>query len=796
MFSIKQTLGFLLCLRPIGPKRGYIHKSLSFRRYNSSNNNQTNNTSRCWSLKSLREDFIEDRPQPISCIASSPDVLIEATEGTTKYPRLCSDNIGKALHVSFLSSTDSRVEALGLQNKDMRYDLTLDVIVQTLSVLEQCQRYYEIHNSYLAYRHDLSSLRKGCSPEDYAQFVKIVLKAEFSLRNFVLSEALFSEYIKFPNIEAGIIDIGLVTLVKNRNFALVKEFYVQVLKNPETFPISPLTLHAFAFEVFKTSDLIFMKQIMHSWLDATSDMIQPPLNETFSLLHRLLLKFEDSEGLSSFFSHSKVQMASYEGSEEYDLCIFRHDMATYKFTSVNEIADRMNHLFLKIKEARRIDFYTEVLNFGVSTNDFSLVKFAITRAQQDDTVELTNDFHKHVCHYFVKQGSLTTLVHYLRDVVRVAPNCHLGHVYVEQLWCCALENYPILSREITNDIRLILNREDYLREYNWLSYIISKKFNKRSGKVSGSRSTAEKYLTLSSHFSSDSTRAIHECITKGDMITSRAIMLNELQHGIRPSFAVLYSLLKLFIRDCVDSARLVDQIMRETYRNIPLKTDILWLKHNTLEVARSINRNSLSVAAKIEAAQVAATKIKDFEKERRAHLNFQNYMQLSSIFLILQNAKLAAQLLERGRKRMDSSNRRDWYIYYSNALKIYTRARDPVKFLSLLKEWNSNTDAWLVTNDTLRSCKGFVKYFEKHPPRTDQIIPERDIISEINMEIDTLLARYVNFKFQGLNDMRMVTEFLQNWIDQDLRSKLHISEQATLQETLKKRHAHFPSMDQ
>ncbi|CEP62840.1 Pet111p LALA0_S06e05028g [Lachancea lanzarotensis] len=667
----------------------------------------------------------------------------------------------------------SKPKSLKPSIRSLAAAVTLPSLLETLLKLEKDQRHYEIHRLFTTHRAALRDLRSNCPSENYATFLGIVLKTEFVLRNYIVCESLFSEYIKFPNIKPGLVDVGLVTFLKNRNLPLATEFYFQILKDPETFPISPHTLHVFALEVFKVSDLALMRQIMFAWLDSPELSRLTPFNGTFALFHRLLLKFNDSDGIMRFISHPNVVITTYTTSDDFEACNFHHKLFNGDFETIEDIDQSLQASLTTTMDSRRLDFYIEVLKFGVSRNNFSLVRFATQKAQKDNRVKLTDDFHRHVCQYFVKNGLLEVLIRYLTDIVRDVPESHLKHVYVEQLWSCALRKYPILSKEITNDFCLLLNREKVnFDRPDWRMQFVSEKIKNYLFKVEHKKSRFASYVSLGSHFSSECAKAIQAAVLSGNAITARAKMLDELRHGMKPSFPILYAVLKVFMNDDMEAARKVDHIMREMYPKVLTKVDILWLKQNSQRALRFVDENNLGPVAKVEAARRAVASVKDFERERRADLNFQNYMQLSSIFLLFRDARAATQTVERGRTLMDASSEREWYIYYSTALKVYTRAQDPERFLELLREWNSNGEAHFLTRDILRSCRGFIKYFTKHRVVGD-LVPTAgpELMSQIDQEMDALLARYVNYKFQGLNDMRKVIQFLTDWINIDSQVK-------------------------
>lgn len=763
MSSVKSPHGFLQFLRPFRLRESCIQRGIFLRRYNPPQNDRSKDVLREWAKSVLHESS----PESASECSFDKEIQLStqidrATETSLKNGSVFPDHQERAKEPS------ARAIAQSTRGSSPLKTFSMSTLSNIASSLQKSHKFQEIDSIYKTHRNWLSSGVVDRSSRAYNEFVQAVFAAEYRLQNFTLCENLFSECLKFRPVSPEVIDMGLITFVKNNNLTLAKEFYVQILKNPETFPMTPNTLHAFAFEIFKTSDLATMERVISLWLENPSSPKTYPFHKTLALFHRLLLKLGDEEGIAKLLSHSGVIKTKYEGSTEFDLCLLHHEVAARMLTDHVKIGHRMDEISSKMSNEKRSKVYIEVLKLGVAKNDFSLIKLATVKAQEDSFVNLNDEFHKHVCRYFVKNGLLKSLVQYLNDAVLPKADCRFGQIYIEQLWNCALQNYPMLSREFTNDIQLLLNKEELIREHEWLEYTTLRKLKNFSSNHGLQKSPTQTLSSLCCRLGPEFANAIQTSLADGDASAIRSLILNELQRGVRPDFTVFYSLLKLLMPDYIDSAKLVDQIMRETYREIPLKIDILWLKHNALEATKSIRTNASTPAGKQQAALVAATKIKDFENQHSGRLNFQNYMQLSSLFLVLRDARNASHLLEKGKKLINSSNKRDWYIYYSNALKVYTRARDPGKFLSVLKDWNANDSAWLITPDTIRSCKGYMKYFERNQGLTAH---NSATLFEIHSEIDSMLARYVNFKFQGLNDMKMVSSFLQRWIEQDLKKK-------------------------
>lgn len=165
------------------------------------------------------------------------------------------------------------------------------------STLQSLGRYFEIHTIYDAYKKDIIILKEQCDPKTYVSFIKMLLQSEHRLKNYELCEELFSEYIKYPRVHTNFIKIGLLTFLRNYNFQLAKEFYIQVLNNQETFPIDNRCFHSFFKEICKKGDLSMMKFVFNMWLEKCEGEKMLPLNATIFLMHKQFLIFKDTEGL-------------------------------------------------------------------------------------------------------------------------------------------------------------------------------------------------------------------------------------------------------------------------------------------------------------------------------------------------------------------------------------------------------------------------------------------------------------------------------------------------------------------
>lgn len=682
------------------------------------------------------------------------------------------------------------VVKLVIQKRQVENTLfSLQDLLVLFSTLQSLGRCFEIHTIYDAYKKDITILKEQCDPKTYISFIKVLLQSEHRLKNYELCEELFSEYIKYPRVHTNFIKIGLLTFLRNYNFQLAKEFYIQVLNNQETFPIDNRCFHSFFKEICKKGDLSMMKFVFNMWLEKCEGEKMLPLNATIFLMHKQFLIFKDTEGLQKLLSNDKIKQTGYEQSLDFELCEFYHDFHTNKDLDFEEIESKIDYMLeiLNRDKVDRNDFYLNMLKAFVSTNDFTHLKYIMIKVQDDDSITLNDAYHKVIAHYFVKNGLLKNLIQYFSDVVVPSPNCRLNQTYVEQLWNCALQNYPMLSREYTNEMRILLTNKKYCRDFLWMNYLLKKRLRVVPRDTPYSITTSKEYPKLNyDHLDVRSLISIQQHVANKDEVSARTAILDLVRKGIRPQFSFYYLTLKYCMKRSSVMAKFVDELLRDMYFKIPLKIDILWIKHDVASFLKSLMPSFQMKQTEKEAFLVASAKIRDFEREHKDHLNFQNYIQLISTSLQVRDIKTSLDFLCASRELLNESSKREWYIYYSNALKVYARGIMADEFLKVLEEWCSNKNASLITPSTIRSCKGYAKYFKKHQA-SKNVNTEK--LNEINKMLESLRDRYKDYKFQGLNDMSFMTNFLKNWLakeqetmkeaNSDKRQRLKLNQKKT-----------------
>ena len=305
MFSVKSTHGFLQCLRPIGLGECCIQKAFSIRRYNPPSNDDKNDALKNWTKNGLydlgSESVSKHNNTSASSSAAPVSELGNDRDDNKNYMRRWPAKSGQ---ISICTANQSGSVTRGESTRNVPVPQSI------MLALRESRNSYDIDRAFRACQYDFETFKSQSSSEAYSRLVQSLFIAEFRLRNFTICEGLFSECIKYSAMNSEVVEMGLVTFVKNKNLTLAKEFYAQALKDLETFPMTPHTLHAFTFEIFKSSDLPMMKRVIHLWLEELPNTEMIPLSRTFSLFHRLLLKNEDHEGLLKFLAHPTVQSLS------------------------------------------------------------------------------------------------------------------------------------------------------------------------------------------------------------------------------------------------------------------------------------------------------------------------------------------------------------------------------------------------------------------------------------------------------------------------------------------------------
>lgn len=649
-------------------------------------------------------------------------------------------------------------------------------LMNLINSLKEMKRNYEIHEIYCTYQ-DYIALLNEYDHNDilYHEFLETILLAEEFLKNYQVCEKLFSEYIKYPNVRQRILCIGLKSFIENNNLQLAKEFFLQAMNNPETFPITAVEFHYFLHTIKKYNDFDSMKYFFNIWLTKKCDgkessRIYYPNYKTLSIFHETYMSFNDEAGLKEFLSNDIVKKTGYESDLLFrlnDFCQNLHKNPLTTSATQADIVEKIDYflLLLKDKTPERRQFFLSLLKAFVSIDDFKNLKYTMNRIQDDKDIHLSGKFHLVIARYFVNHGLLKHLVGYYSDIVRKQSmgriRLRIGHI--QQLWDCALQNYPILTKEITNEMKITLNKDEYIREFPHIKQLIKETSQVSRRKVMGGDEFLKSEL---SRLDLERLHTFEQRIATGYFDTAEPSILENMRQGIKPQFNFyLCALRKCLNSSLPTAAKMLDDLFLKSYHKVPLKVSILWLRYDILSKYKSSASKPEPLG--LSTYQLIEFQINEFVRSNEESLSFQNCLQLSQLSIYVRAYQPALALLEQARIRIEEQNKHQWLMYYMTALKASARVYNPVKFLSLLKEWNSNPNAKWVTRGCIRQVKAFTKLY--HKKRESVVNYDEEVIQSISQEVDCLVERYISFKFEGLNDVNEMCSFLKRWLNQEMK---------------------------
>lgn len=640
-----------------------------------------------------------------------------------------------------------------------------------INALHFLRKDYDIGRIYTTYEQFMPLLAIRTDRDMYGQFIEIMLVVQSNLHHFGTCETLFSEYIKYCKVNPQMISLGLNSFIRNNNTQLAVEFYTQAITNPDTFPITEKQLFEFLRCLERYLDISNIKHIFYLWLkvkcgNEQSSSMNLPSFKTLALMHRMLLRFPNTDGLGDFLTNPVILSTGYTSSVQFDLVEFCHSLYSNKgdkakSTDDSTIMESIDKFIIKLNNdiPTRKELYMSVVQAYVSTNNFQNLKVILEKIQSDNDINIDGPFHLCISRYFINTNQFEGLFKYYRSMVKTTDGkTRLRPAFIQQLWSCAVNVYPMLTKEITNDLLVTLKRSQYSKFLTSVYTFLHENAHIHTRKINGGEDSS-----LSGFNSVDFERfeEFKRKISLNDVYGAELVISNSLKEGIAPQFSFLYSVLALCLSNSLTNlARVVDRILRTRFCYIPLKVDILWLKWDVISNYRSFEKLSAERLKELE------FKLKEFERIHRKDLSVQNYLQLTQICFHTRDFKYACYLISQARKILVTSNNKQWMMYYMTSLKLAARMHESERFNRILNDWNCNHRASLITPGCIRQIKGFMKYFEKRPIYTSTAASVDD--KEAKDHIDELVLRYVDYKFQGLENMRKLTSFLKEWFDEEI----------------------------
>lgn len=575
--------------------------------------------------------------------------------------------LSKLIHNNKLDGYQEFLNALEKDNKLFPLNFVLEL---TIDLLKE-SKFVKIHKIYMLYKECLPIYKQN-NQVKYYKFIEIMIRVESYLRNHAECENLFIEYIQAGTVKGDIISLGLKSLVERKKFQLAKELYVQFLQNEEMFPMTSKELHLLLKNFYKYNDFSHMKFVFSLWNKfkcGPESLVQnqPSLN-TISLMHKMFILFDDTSGLSDFLNLECVRKTEYEGSLAFELTIFYQELYANKAKFQNQMsALNREELHTKTDEFlerinrdtdARFNFYSSILKAFIFSNDITSIKLTLEKILKDDTILMLHSekLQENICLYFTKNGLFKELLQYYKQQ-KNTNNLVLNEAIFTQLWDCYSTAYPMVSHK-SNLIRLkkIYDLSKKREDLSWFKQLFEN-YAQHYGQSIDTDLTDTYYLETSKRF--DSIMTALKC---NDIKNAQEIILDSVREGFVSYFSFYYAILK----KCLEMgpkgevvARLADDILRKTFHYTPLKLDILWLKYSVVNLRRK-SRNQFDQSEK---SRIADSKITAFITSCQTSLNFQNYLQLSNIYVKLNNYGQAKLLVNKARKLASGSNEPNAMVY-------------------------------------------------------------------------------------------------------------------------------------
>lgn len=91
-----------------------------------------------------------------------------------------------------------------------------------------------------------------------------------------------------------------------------------------------------------------------------------------------------------------------------------------------------------------------------------------------------------ISRYFVNTNQFEGLFKYYRSVVKTTDGkTRLRPAFIQQLWSCAVNVYPMLAKEITNDLLVTLKRSQYSKCLTWVYTFLQENAHIHTRKING-----------------------------------------------------------------------------------------------------------------------------------------------------------------------------------------------------------------------------------------------------------------------------------------------------------------------
>ncbi|SMN22052.1 similar to Saccharomyces cerevisiae YMR257C PET111 Mitochondrial translational activator specific for the COX2 mRNA [Maudiozyma saulgeensis] len=630
-----------------------------------------------------------------------------------------------------------------------------------LSSLKELKRYTQIHRIYAGYsvylKYFLEDNVNGITDEDKDLFLELFMECEKELSNYTNCEKLFSHYIKYSRIKSEVTLLGLRSFIENNNLQVAKEFFIQIMTNKETFPLSSKDFYKLlkflnTVRNYKTMDYFY--QLWLHYRNEEINLTEDNINIT-SLMYRTYLLSDNEEKVNTFLNNENIKNSKFKTTIRYELTKFYYKI--FSLAKVNNNALLMVDIPTELKEEiklyseklkdnfkeRRL-FYLTLLQAYTKLNNITEIKKLLEIVDEDPNIELDSDFHAGIITYFIKNGKLIDLIDYYKELKKMHTKISDKKMFIS-LYRCFQNANSIISQEYRNEMLLILKSTPvYEHAFPWITK--HKLFWRDKHNLS--------YLDSITY------SKFRSALKVDDLIEAKMLLISRCRDGIMPNVNMFYILLNMCLEGgYINLATMIDQMIKDMYHpnsHMTMKIQLLWLKKHLLLSKRT------QVAKREEIIRIEA-------RFKNSIPSFQNLIQLADIYSGIYDFENCQRILKSAFSKMNQDDRREWLMYYCTLLKAHCKALDWEQFILVLKDWNSNKKAYYLNVNTVKQLKQFMKFMTKRQQEEDNV--ENESLGEISLidryekeilaELLKLGQTYGVNKINTLNDMDTVSKFLQ-----------------------------------
>ncbi|EDO15934.1 hypothetical protein Kpol_480p21 [Vanderwaltozyma polyspora DSM 70294] len=658
-----------------------------------------------------------------------------------------------------------------------KYDMfSPDQLLLLFKSLESYQDTYNMHELSVILLPQLNKFNGNSKA--FQELLVTILRVEYKLKKYRICEHLFSECIKYPIKNPVIYRIGLNSFIENDNFHLANGFYIQALESPDIFPLTTKELFSFLLKLYEFKDLYSMERIFIQWLKKKCDKNTPsehdPTTNILSLMHRAYRNYGTDGEFQEFLENEYVNKLRYSETLQFKCTEFLTDLYE-KEEYENDITKKYEDsiaLFglLENLPAQKRGFYLALLNSAVKHNDFEFVKLLSQEMKKDNLINFGASYHLIVSEHFAKNGHINELLTYFNELVlQQEDSCvRLSPQQVLTFRDCLVKKYPILTREIHNELKTIITKPVYYEKIGWTISTDRDLSKLISYRALGGSQYMVPYLN---HVDYDRFLNFSKLIKERKIAEAKLSLTDIFQRNLKPSFNLCFMLFRLSIQNNFRIlATIIDDYLRQCQNDIPISMKLLWLRNDVLGSQKSIaSTTETSKFGLKNKKSMRWVEVENFSRNNVNSLNFTSYIQLSKISILLKNYSLASEFINKAFSKMDKKNEMNWASYYLVSLWKSTVTLNQKQFLNQLKEWNKNQNGNFITQGHLRRIKQYSTFFSKRSNYIDNYDPNLDF--EIKQEVEYLAERFVDYKFQGLNDIKRTCDILDKWLEKQVNEK-------------------------